>query len=116
MNTPNKISAAAIATAGTAIASTVRAIARLAPDPSSCDRPSGAALAAGGMEAGPSRGIGSAPMLTPIAIVARATPLAELPDHALDQVVHLLERDVGLLLLDAGGDDDLPRVVFERPL
>ena len=43
----------------------------------------------------------------------RVTTLA---DHALDQVVHLLEHDVGLLLRDAGGDDGLAGVVLERAL
>src|SRR5215472_5431195 len=58
-----------------------------------------------------------APMLTPIPMGSlRLRGLVRLPDDALDQVVHLLERDVGLLLLGAGGDDDLAGVVLERPL
>ena len=36
-----------------------------------------------------------------------------LPDDALDQEVHLLELEVGLLLDRACGDDDLPGVVLD---
>src|SRR4051812_37651453 len=42
--------------------------------------------------------------------------LLGLPDDALDEVVHALERDVGLLLLDARRDHDLAGVVLERTL
>src|SRR5215470_20288156 len=38
----------------------------------------------------------------------------DLAYHALDQIVHLLQRDVGLNLLRARNDDSLAGVVFER--
>src|SRR5262245_56887680 len=47
-----------------------------------------------------------------------ATPVmsVRLADHALDQVVHLLERDVRLALLAASRNHDLAGVVLERAL
>src|SRR4051794_10934786 len=42
--------------------------------------------------------------------------LLGLPDDALDEIVHALARDVGLLLLDARRDHDLAGVVLERTL
>src|SRR5262245_16643496 len=41
---------------------------------------------------------------------------SDLADDALDEIVHLLEHDVGLLLRDAGVDDGLAGVVLQRPL
>src|SRR5580704_9225260 len=62
----------------------------------------------------------SAPMLTPIPTCGAPRPSARgsvgLPDDAVDQVVHLLEVDVGLLLLGPGRDHDLAGVVLERTL
>src|SRR5258706_12809682 len=45
-----------------------------------------------------------------------SSTLVGLPDDALDEVVHALELDVGLLLRLARGDHDLARVVLERAL
>src|SRR5215467_13843124 len=43
-------------------------------------------------------------------------PGSDLADHALDQIVHLLEHHVGLLVRGPRGDDGVARVVFERAL
>src|SRR5215470_12864376 len=45
-----------------------------------------------------------------------AAAASDLADHPQHEIVHLLERDVGLLLRRAGGDDGLAGVVLERPL
>src|SRR6266446_4730406 len=41
---------------------------------------------------------------------------SDLADDALDQIVHLLQHHVGLLLRDAGGDHDLAGVVLQGAL
>src|SRR5882672_12665278 len=43
---------------------------------------------------------------------------SDLADHALDQIVHLLEHHVGLLVRGPRGDDDVARarVVLQRAL
>src|SRR2546427_5469587 len=46
------------------------------------------------------------------AIAARS----DLADHALDQIVHLLEHHVGLLVRGPGGDDGVAGVVLQRAL
>src|SRR4029453_11077863 len=46
------------------------------------------------------------------AIAARS----DLADHALDQIAHLLEHHVGLLVRGPGDDDGLAAVVLQRPL
>src|SRR5213594_2223409 len=46
------------------------------------------------------------------AIAARS----DLADHALDQIVHLLEHHVGLLVRGPRGDDGVARVVLQRAL
>src|SRR5438552_13030780 len=46
----------------------------------------------------------------------RASRTLDLADDALDEIVHLLEDDVGLLLRHAGVDHGLARVVLQRAL
>src|SRR5712691_10527264 len=41
---------------------------------------------------------------------------SDLADHALHEIVHLLERDVGLLVRGAGRDHGLAGVVLQRSL
>src|SRR5262249_27229005 len=43
-------------------------------------------------------------------------PRSDLADHALDQIVHLLEHHVGLLVRGPGRDDRAARVVLQRTL
>ena len=42
--------------------------------------------------------------------------VSDLADHALDQIVHLLEHHVGLLVRGPGGDDGGAGVVLQRTL
>src|SRR5450631_2045513 len=112
MKTPNRTSAAAIAPSGMATDSI---------DLRQASRRASAAAAARVAACGDRSVAGeSAPMLTPIPTCGAPRPSVpvsvRLPDDAVDQVVHLLERDVGLLLLCPGRNDDLAGVVLERPL
>src|SRR5437867_4528063 len=43
-------------------------------------------------------------------------PRSDLADHALDQIVHLLEHHVGLLVRGPGGDDGVAGVVLQWAL
>src|SRR4030095_15249704 len=42
--------------------------------------------------------------------------VSDLADHALDQIIHLLEHHVGLLVRGPGGDDGGAGVVLQRTL
>src|SRR5579872_2625699 len=57
---------------------------------------------------------GPAPLTTRV-VGAGSTSRGDLPDHALDQVVHLFEGDVRLRKGGPGGHDDLAVVVLDRP-
>src|SRR5438128_11414657 len=46
----------------------------------------------------------------------RSRATLDLADHALDEIAHLLQHDVGLLVRHTGVDDGLARVVLERAL
>src|SRR3954467_12567609 len=104
MNTPNRTSATTIAPAGMARPSTNLRIA--------ADRWAAASLAPSEGRAPTGSVSGGAPMLTPTPIPTSV----RLSDDAFDQVIHLLESDVGLLLLGPGRDHDLPGVVQDRAL
>src|SRR5690349_13634650 len=107
MNTPNRSNATVNAPDGTA---RPRSAARNASTNEGRSAGAGAGATAGAASAA------VAPICTPTLMFAAARGSVGLADDAFDQVVHLFQRDVGLLLLGAGGDHDLAGVVLQRAL
>src|SRR5690242_10464454 len=110
MKTPNSASAAPIAAPGTAIDSIARRIAARRASRSSAAAAGARAPTGSGTDPETGDDTAGASMLTPAPMAASV----RLPDDALHQVVHLLERHVGLLLLRARRDHHLAGVVLQR--